>query len=137
MRSKKIHLLSNIDGKNSTATCANCGFVKIYFKKSSNGYCCATGAKARKQPSLNPKTVYLIKSDNGLTKIGVANNLTRRFYDLTFSSPCKLTLEHSVLIDKPFLRERQLHDLFADSRSHGEWFFLTNEDIEKAKSLLS
>lgn len=77
--------------------------------------------------------VYLIRSANGLTKIGHTVNIVQRFKSLDGESPVELKLvgymESSLLWDL----ERELHRTFHDKRIRGEWFKLSLEDIDCIK----
>lgn len=64
--------------------------------------------------------VYFIRASNGRIKIGVTDDLKARFSALRSSSPCELEILVSVEGDE--LTEREMHERFKASRSHGEWF---------------
>ena len=75
--------------------------------------------------------VYLIQG-GGLAKIGVSRNIDQRLKTLQASSPEKLAVLGSRVYDRSreaYSTERELHARFEDKRGHGEWFDLTDEDI--------
>ena len=74
--------------------------------------------------------VYLVGADNGLHKIGKSVNVTNRVTEFGIKLPVKTWLVHSFQSNQYDKVELQLHEMFADKRSHGEWFNLTPEDIE-------
>lgn len=73
-------------------------------------------------PTRPDQTVYFIQANapTGLVKIGCAAHPSDRVRSLQTGSPALLTL----LGTEPggAARERELHQQFADSRAHGEWF---------------
>ena len=79
--------------------------------------------------------VYFIEAENGLVKIGRSDNLKTRFSDLLTMSPVRLYLRHSVCATNYVKAESWLHSQFAAKRDHGEWFALSSEELEWAKSL--
>jgi len=80
-------------------------------------------------------SVYFIQAENGLVKIGRSDNIERRFVDLTFMSPVRLYLRHFVAASNYVRAEAWLHSQFAAKHDHGEWYGLSDEDLEWAKSL--
>ena len=79
--------------------------------------------------------VYFIEAENGLVKIGRSDNLKTRFSDLLTMSPVRLYLRHSVCATNYVKAESWLHSQFAAKRDHGDWFALSTEELEWAKSL--
>lgn len=80
--------------------------------------------------------VYIARSDNGLTKIGVSRNVQQRIKALSGASGFSLTLEDAQLAFCPHAVERGLHLFFASKRKQGEWFDLGDDEIKEAKRLL-
>ena len=74
--------------------------------------------------------VYLIAADNDLCKIGHTDDVYKRFSNLVAMNAAGLALRHSIYSMNRMRAEKYLHDTFSNKRSHGEWFRLTNEDIE-------
>lgn len=75
--------------------------------------------------------VYLIR--NSMTnhyKIGITNNVQDRLQHLQTANSAKLELLTSVKTSDPPLLEKELHTKFAVKRLEGEWFKLTNVDVE-------
>lgn len=82
--------------------------------------------------------VYIIKDIevSGMFKIGYTNNPARRIYDFGVTLPFRTMVV--MLIewpDAPRL-EKILHDTFANKRTNGEWFKLTDLDIAYAHKML-
>lgn len=80
--------------------------------------------------------VYFI-TDGIYTKIGIATDLTKRFSGLQTSNPLKL--KALCIIPCKDNREMQkyelyLHRYFADNNVRGEWFDISEEDIQRAKN---
>lgn len=64
--------------------------------------------------------IYLISYDNQFLKIGYTKNINKRLCQLQVSSPVKLEVLH--LIDGNVTLEKELHILFKNLRTSGEWF---------------
>lgn len=79
--------------------------------------------------------VYLIRSDTGCYKIGCARNPEDRLR--TFEVKLPFRVEYLVLIKTNDMRrlEGQLHAKFTDKRISGEWFNLSDDDVQYIKSL--
>lgn len=87
-------------------------------------YRLATPARPKNKP---PQHVYFIRAEHsGLIKIGCATNPTARLRALSTGSaePLKLL---AVWQGGGRDAERQMHELFAPYRSHGEWFHPSEE----------
>lgn len=70
-------------------------------------------------PIARPADVYFVRRGDGLVKIGQSTNVAGRVRDLsTAAGPMEL------LCTEPggLARERELHEIFAEDRVHGEWF---------------
>lgn len=77
------------------------------------------------------KKVYLIKeSFRGLVKIGIATNLRSRLSALQTSCPQELDIIGYIDAKKPRVLERELHKRYAHLHHRGEWFSLSNDDID-------
>lgn len=79
------------------------------------------------------KLVYLIKADN-IYKIGVTTNLQQRLKVI------ERRIKKSVQVTHTFggwtMAEKTMHLFYADKRIvGGEWFNLTDEDVEKIKTI--
>jgi DNA-binding XRE family transcriptional regulator len=72
--------------------------------------------------------IYLISYSDQYLKIGYTKNINKRLIQLQTSSPVKLEVLH--LIDGNVTLEKELHLLFKDLRTQGEWFIYDNTIIE-------
>lgn len=81
----------------------------------------------KKQRDTSGDMVYFIECD-GLVKIGVSDDPYTRLKELSTGSSSPLRL--LGCIPGGFKREKELHRKFANQRATGEWFYLSNEDIE-------
>jgi DNA-binding XRE family transcriptional regulator len=72
--------------------------------------------------------IYLISYENKFVKIGYTKNISKRLSQLQVSSPIKLEVLH--LIDGNVALERELHILFKDLKTSGEWFKFDSSILE-------
>lgn len=77
--------------------------------------------------------VYILKADNGFTKIGKTTNPEKRIFHFTTRMPLELKLECLIESEDYNELERELHERFSDKRTRGEWFELSEDDIETIK----
>lgn len=75
-----------------------------------------------------PDSLYLFRAGDHY-KIGISKDPKRRLCDLSIS-PIPVELIWSSQIEDARGLERQLHKTFQGKRVHGEWFELTEADIE-------
>lgn len=83
--------------------------------------------------------VYFI-TDGRYTKIGIATNLIKRLSSLQTSNPRKLKPLCAIICEnKQEMQkyEMMLHKIFDAKRRNGEWFLISENDIEKSKRLLN
>jgi hypothetical protein len=76
--------------------------------------------------------VYVVLCrETGLRKIGVTKDLKARMAQLSAGSAYPLEVEMAFFCPdgSEGIFESILHSLFADRRTHGEWFKLTMEDL--------
>lgn len=83
-----------------------------------------------------PGHVYMIQSPHGLVKIGITTKVKDRLSALQVETGLRLILLASVQVQNAGKYERVLHTQFKAQHSHGEWFALTQEQIEQAKEFL-
>jgi hypothetical protein len=77
--------------------------------------------------------VYLIRSGR-FHKIGHANDVGRRAYELRLQLPEKASIVHQIETDDPTGIEAYWHRRFADRRANGEWFRLSAADLAAFRS---
>jgi len=82
---------------------------------------------------VEPDSIYLFRAGN-LYKIGVSRNPKRRLYDFSIS-PVPVEFVWASQIKDARDIERRLHKTFQGKRIHGEWFELSQADIEYIKEL--
>jgi hypothetical protein len=72
--------------------------------------------------------LYLFRHSNGLTKIGFSSNPTRREKTIQAEDP-----RVHMIATRPgkLHQEKRLHRIFADKRVRGEWFDLSDQDVER------
>lgn len=75
--------------------------------------------------------VYVVKAENmNMYKIGIASASDARLKTLQAGSPIRLLLLKSVYFDNSKEVESRLHDIFARSRVHNEWFDLRKDELD-------
>lgn len=80
-------------------------------------------------------SIYLVKNNSGLYKIGVSKNPEQRIRNISTQTGQKIeTIHISDLMDNGNNVESRIHHLYSDKRHLGEWFTLTNNDIDNIKN---
>lgn len=74
--------------------------------------------------------VYLAKADNGLFKIGLSSNACERIRGLNKQSPIDIKMVALYGSTDAIACENELHRWFRNKHVKGEWFYLTDEDVE-------
>ena len=77
---------------------------------------------------------YLIAS-GGLHKIGITGDLDQRLATFRRSGMPRFTLEHHFASDDCRGSEIILHNRYADTRAHGEWFRLTEKEVDAIRTI--
>ncbi len=80
--------------------------------------------------------VYLVGVLEGCYKIGRSSDAGRRLFGFAPKLPVTLTIHHRINTDNDYWLERLLHAAFSHREALGEWFRLTEDDVEKIKSLV-
>lgn len=94
-----------------------------------------TKRKTKKKPRPKPGYVYLFKADNGVYKIGQSVDPDARITSLGVKLPYELESVHRIETHDMNELESDLHDRFADKRLEGEWFELTESDVDYIREL--
>lgn len=76
--------------------------------------------------------VYFLKYGED-TKIGRAINVKTRIKELTKSMPRRFTLIHTIKTNDYAQCEKNFHDKYKEKRGVGEWFSLSDQDLEDIK----
>jgi hypothetical protein len=74
-------------------------------------------------------------AENGLYKIGKAKNVSTRMQPFSVHFPMKWDLVYSFKSNNYSHAEELLHAKYADKRDVGEWFRLTDADVEYIKGI--
>lgn len=82
-----------------------------------------------------PGYIYVIRRKDGEYKIGKSKSAVDRIESLSVKLPFAVEPVCVIASDDMNGLEKQLHERFQDKRVNGEWFALTNEDVEYLKSL--
>lgn len=81
-----------------------------------------------------PGFIYIVKGDESPYKIGRAVKIQRRVWEINLTLPFEASLIHAIAVDNMVEVERFLHRKFAPVRVRGEWFALTDSDVEWLRS---
>lgn len=73
--------------------------------------------------------LYIIKCGDWY-KIGTAVDVAARLRGLQIGNPVELTLYKSYPVERSFAIEQVLHKTFSSKRGIGEWFKLSEDDLE-------
>lgn len=81
--------------------------------------------------------IYLIRANlpGRPCKIGRSANLPDRLKMFGVKLPFDFELLHTIPAADAYAAERMLHNHYADKRGHGEWFNLTDGDIENIRAI--
>lgn len=88
----------------------------------------------RAQPT-GPGFLYLIQGRQGEYKIGLSAIPQQRIMTLGVQLPFPIEVIHLIETENMLAAERLLHDRFDAQRINGEWFALTDTDVDYIKSL--
>lgn len=83
----------------------------------------------------NEGYIYLLGTPEGYCKIGRAKRVTERILQIGLQMPFRVELLHTIRVTDSVWAERYLHQKFASCRMNGEWFLLSDFDINWIKSL--
>jgi len=80
--------------------------------------------------------VYLVEGAGGIYKIGKTTQLDKRMSFFEIKLPFGVQLICAIPSDDTSTLERQLHERFADKHVNGEWFRLTQQEVEEIKKMV-
>lgn len=81
--------------------------------------------------------IYILRADNNTYKIGRTKTIHSRIESIDGTLPYATELVHTIEALDYKEAERYFHQKFADRCIRGEWFQLTEEDIEDLKQITS
>lgn len=82
--------------------------------------------------------VYLIHDPRRqIYKIGMALDPAARFRSLQSDNNHALKLLHTIPCSDYRTSEQHLHQIYAERRTNGEWFALTQSDVDEIKGIVS
>lgn len=73
--------------------------------------------------------VYLLKIPEGIYKIGVSKNVDKRIKQLQTGNTEEITLVEKFESNYPYKVESSLHRRYNYDNIKGEWFYLTDEQV--------
>lgn len=81
------------------------------------------------------KRLYVLKCKD-VYKIGITSrSVESRVADMTTGNPFPIDVVKDYSVANAFRLEQRLHSMFHDKKVHGEWFNLTQEDIQTIDSI--
>lgn len=92
-------------------------------------------SEIRNNSKNNPGYVYLIKNNSGSYKIGITINLERRIKTFQTANDNKLVLIDFTVVKDRILVEKTLHSKLKYKRLSGEWFQLTDIEVETIRTI--
>jgi hypothetical protein len=78
------------------------------------------------------KKIYIIKSEAGPVKVGIAEDPQERLKALTRCQPFDASLCHAAEVENPELVEKAAHHLLNEKHRRGEWFDISLEEATAA-----
>ena len=82
-------------------------------------------------------SIYIFKiKDMNLFKIGVSNNVYRRFRDIESSSPFSVDLLFEKKLDNAYDLEDTIHNYFSDKHLKSEWFQFNSNEMEDVYNII-
>lgn len=87
---------------------------------------CKTFQSIKKSPA---GYVYVLKGEYDLYKIGKANHVNARINQFSPLLPFDTKVVCAIPTEKPIYLESHLHGVFGDRRKRGEWFVLSDNDV--------
>lgn len=81
--------------------------------------------------------VFSIKEMPGYYKIGISHDVQRRLDGYNTATPLTIELDYFVEHSEYRTVEKALHRMFENQRVKGEWFLLSDEDIERIGNILA
>lgn len=79
--------------------------------------------------------IYVIRSENGKYKIGKAQDVNKRLQSLQTGTPEKLELVLTIKTSNKNVLETICHRQFSSKKIRGEWFSLTDDDLNWLSNL--
>ena len=113
-----------------------CQLGELYTLVSNEEYQLMKDRQQKNKENRRKGHVYFLKNpSNGLIKIGRSSQIETRINQLSIELKQPLELIKKIPKEDTHIAERELHELYADYRVHGEWFDLPESEIQKIKEL--
>ena len=126
----KKAVIMNYDTTVRLCKALNCTIGDLYSLVNKAEYEKVEKRKEEREKALNKGYIYFILNEaNGLIKIGRSADVENRLYQLQYKTGQPLRLLKKIPSDSVVQQEKELHELYSNKRIHGEWFDITEEDI--------
>lgn len=93
-------------------------------------------AKGRIASQFSPDGYVYLLGGGGYYKIGRSKSVGSRVRQLAIQLPFPVELIHHIPCEDYVAAEKELHELYDDSRLNGEWFTLSERDVTHIKAIV-
>lgn len=127
-----------MDLKTTAILCGffNCEIDDLYQFVSDEEYGKVMEVKKKNEARRKNGHVYFLKDQNiNLVKIGRTSQLDRRKRHLEQEYNTTLELIHCIETTNTIKLEKEVHRLYADYRFEGEWFRISEQDLDRLENL--
>jgi hypothetical protein len=88
----------------------------------------------RRSNQARPGFIYVIRC-GPYYKIGLSKQLDRRIKTLSIQLPHPVEVVMTAPVGNMYRHEQELHSVFSDRRMNGEWFQLSEQDLETIRAM--
>lgn len=107
------------------------GYFDICQRVNKQMICSKCIEKQEKEKEKYPGYIYLIGNQaEGIYKIGLSHKPKERYKAFKTKLPFEVKIIHQIGVDNMEKAEKKLHVHFQNKRTNGEWFNLTEQDVE-------
>ncbi|QGM30151.1 hypothetical protein GI482_07075 [Bacillus sp. N3536] len=126
----------NIETEDVCEVCSSIVKKGSLIEKNDKDICKHCHVSYKKISTVHFGYIYFVKeSQTGLIKIGKATNVEKRFFSLKVGIPFEIELIHKIQSNNYHLSEQLFHKHFYTKKVTGEWYNLSDKDIEWIKTL--
>ena len=82
------------------------------------------------------KHLYLMRAENGLTKIGITTDIARRLRGIETQSPVSVEVIFCAYIEDAAILESRILSQFRSKCHHADWYDLSRNDVNTIRTLV-